>query len=315
MRALTRTITITLLTAAAVVAQQGTSFAQSGDDAIRRLEEKVDTLTQENATLRQRMQRLEAPALDSMPNVRAEARGATRPTQYRTNPWNGFYLGGSAGYGWSDVTTTTGNTSGTTAFNSSIFAPLSPGQYTTRNSGWMGGVLAGYNYEFDRKVIGVEADYNFGNIKGATSTAGVCSGFTGITPTNCSYAQSQKLNWLATLRGRFGLVVIPETMIYGTAGFALGHVDVSHSLYTAGFAGTVSASGISSTTKAGWVIGAGIESFLAPNWIARLEYLHYDLGTVNSNAPLLNPAPTGETSQTDFRVNGDIARASLIYKF
>lgn len=337
----TRFVAVVVLTATSFVASPDNSFAQSTDEVLRRLEAKLDALARENVALRKRVRQIESPrqaavkpatapepaakppgysdyaaATSSNRVATAPSAGAARRTfaASATSNWTGFYVGGSAGYGWGDPTTATSNNNPRTAFNTSVFVPLNPAQYTTKNNGWIAGVQAGYNYQITRSVLGIESDFNWTNINGVTENSAVCSGFTGGFP-NCTYSQSQKLDWFATIRGRLGFVLVPETMIYGTGGFAFGHATVSHSLFSTGFAGTFNATATTSNTKTGWVIGAGIESMIMPNWTVRLEYLHYDLGTVSSVAPILNPGPTGTTTQANFRVNGDLARVGLIYKF
>jgi outer membrane immunogenic protein len=324
----TRSLAAALLAAAGIAASANGSFAQSNDEALRRLEAKLDALARENAALRDRVRRLEAartppaaaPAAAVVTQPRSTGTGAAPAIDaVRAKPasWTGFYVGGNAGYGWGDPTTSTSNNLPVTASNSSVLVPLNPAQYTTRNDGWIAGVQFGYNYQIPRGVLGFESDFNWTNIRGATEKIAICSGYSGGLP-NCTHVQSQKLDWLATVRGRAGFVVAQETMIYGTAGLAIGHANVTHSLGTRGLAGEYAATATTSVTKTGWVVGAGIEAMIARHWMARLEYLHYDLGTVSSTAPIFNvvgPTATGTSAQADFRITGELARAGLSYKF
>jgi outer membrane immunogenic protein len=75
-----------------------------------------------------------------------------------------------------------------------------------------------------------------------------------------------------------------------------------------------------SETRVGWTVGAGGEWMFTSNWSAKLEYLHYDLGSANYGTPVSNVAQTlgpiftlGQSSSTNFR--GDIVRVGLNYKF
>ncbi len=328
-----------LLAGAVLAAGSPDVFAQSNDEILRRLEAKIEALAKENAALRERVRRLErataeggksegtkaagakaatttaaAPAAVPSAAMEAQARAVTGVGAARASRWTGLYVGGTGGFAWGNPTTATSNNNDTTAFNTSVFVPLNPAEYHVRTTGWTVGALAGVNQQLNnRLVVGVEGDFSWADIDGAISKTAICAGYAGGNP-NCTYAQSQKLQWLATLRGRLGFSVIPDTVIYGTAGLAAGRISFSHSLHTAGFAGTFDAAATGTATKAGWAIGAGIESWLAPNWILRLEYLHYDLGTISSTAPILAPGPTGTSARADFRVYGDVARGSLIYK-
>ena len=60
---------------------------------------------------------------------------------------------------------------------------------------------------------------------------------------------------------------------YVTGGLAVGNVKNS-----------ISGFGDSSTTKAGYALGGGVEAALAGPWTAKVEYLYADLG--RSSAPL-----------------------------
>ena len=66
----------------------------------------------------------------------------------------------------------------------------------------------------------------------------------------------------------------------------------------------------------GWVAGAGVESFIgSSNWLARLEYLHYDFGTVESTSSVTSNVP-GVLSLTDRggRQTIETVRAGVSYK-
>ncbi|HWP27680.1 MAG TPA: outer membrane beta-barrel protein [Xanthobacteraceae bacterium] len=339
MHLLARSAAIIVVAASHLAMGSPGTFAQSNDEILRRLEAKIDALAKENAALRERVRRLEraktdsakpettqtaaskietttaaAPAAIPSTAMEAQARAVSGVVAARANRWTGLYVGGSGGFAWGNPTTATSNNNSTTAFNTSVFVPLNPAEYHARTTGWTAGVLAGLNHQLNnRLVIGGEGDFSWTDLDGTVTKTTICAGYAGGDP-NCTYTQSQRLRWLATLRGRLGFLVIPDTVIYGTAGLAAGRVSFSHSLRTTGFAGTFTAAATGADTKAGWVVGTGIETWLAPNWIMRLEYLHYDLGTVSSTAPILAPGPTGTSARADFRVYGDVARGSLIYK-
>jgi len=135
--------------------------------------------------------------------------------------------------------------------NSDSSAPFAGGSFRT-SGGLVGGTL-GYNWQTGWTVFGVEGDLDWSNIRGSTSCAG----------TSCSTHN----NWLGTLRGRLGYAW-NRVMPYVTGGLAGG--DISHS---------ITGSGSSHTTKAGWTLGGGLEGALPwPRWTAKVEYLYVDLG-------------------------------------
>jgi outer membrane immunogenic protein len=328
----TRSLAIAVCIATIFVTWPKHSFAQSNDEVLRRVEAKLDALERENAALRKRVRRLEKAKTSvaasnpaSLPSQQKETQG--EPVMQRAGSetaswtgvsdpvsWTGFYVGGSAGYGWGSPTTITSNDNRSTGNGGiSVFVPLNPGQYTPNVSGVMAGVQAGYDYQIGRTVLGVVSDFSWANIKGDAGNTAVCGGFQAGAPF-CTYTQSQKLDWFGTVRGRFGFVLVPDTMVYGTGGLAFGHAVVSQSLFSSGFVGTFSAAATTSDTRTGWVIGGGIESMITPNWTVGLEYLHYDLGTITSVAPISGPGPA-TTAAAKYQINGELARASLTYKF
>ncbi len=154
-----------------------------------------------------------------------------------------------------------------------------------------------------------------------------------LASANAALTASNAVNWLGTLRGRIGIAVVPNVLLYGTGGLAYGGVSSSTSISEAfagpaatGITGTFPALGNFSQTRAGWTAGAGGEWMFSGNWSAKFEYLHYDLGSASYGTTVSNfatagaivPAGTlvytlGQTSTASFR--GDIVRVGLNYKF
>ena len=82
---------------------------------------------------------------------------------------------------------------------------------------------------------------------------------------------------LGTLRARFGYSW-NRVFLYGTGGLAFGNVKSSVLAVTDDsdvFAGSYS------KVRFGWTAGAGVEYAFADRWSAKLEYLHFDLGSVD----------------------------------
>jgi outer membrane immunogenic protein len=170
--------------------------------------------------------------------------------------WTGFYVGGNVGYGWSEVKP------GTVSFYDpvSVFAGSIDGiNYSPK--GVIGGVQAGYNFQFNNMMLGLEIDYSATGIKGAVYNP------TGSTSTS-------KIDGLATARARAGLV-IDRTLIYATGGLAVAHTKTTLDDYYVGYVITTS----DAATYVGWTVGAGAEFALSPNWTVKAEYLYADLGS------------------------------------
>jgi outer membrane immunogenic protein len=102
--------------------------------------------------------------------------------------------------------------------------------------------------------------------------------------------------WDASVRARFGMLVTPSVLVYGTGGVAFGEVKGSFS-YNAisnyvtdsgslDLLHTASAVGSWSETRVGWTGGGGIEVALWGAWKARIEYRYTDLGEFTKVVPV-----------------------------
>jgi outer membrane immunogenic protein len=137
------------------------------------------------------------------------------------------------------------------AWGSSQWAGFS----TFNTSGGLIGGTVGYNRQFGQVVVGVEGDLDWANIQGG-----------GI----CTFACQTTDKWLGTVRGRVGSA-IDRWMPYAPGGLAFGNYQAQSNL------------GTSSTTNAGWTLGAGVEYGIVPNVSVKAEYLYVNLGDFNCN--------------------------------
>ena len=156
--------------------------------------------------------------------------------------WTGFYLGIHAGYGWGEVIENTA-------------VELNP-------SGVLGGVQAGYNYQFAPNwVLGVEADWSF---TGMDDVHVLRAGFITVTTVN-------ELQYFGTLRGRLGYSV-DRWLVYATGGLARGFLSGSTTFLGATFN--------DSNWHWGWAAGGGLEYAFSNNLSAKAEYLFVDLNDI-----------------------------------
>jgi len=153
--------------------------------------------------------------------------------------WSGLYVGAQIGYGWGDTDAT------------SFAGPTETYSYDT--DGWLGGVHAGFNWQANALVIGLETDIELADVSGS-----------GIGSLGSRH--STAIDWLGSLRGRIGLAA-GRTLFYATGGLAYGDVSVSGPGYS------------DTETHAGWTAGAGIEHAFSPTTTARIEYRYTDLGS------------------------------------
>lgn len=203
--------------------------------------------------------------------------------------WSGFYVGVNAGYG-------VGSSAMTTTFTPAIFGGYQLGMGP---SGWLGGVQFGYNWQAGPWVLGVEGD-----LQAAALKDGICFDFCGVLTFNVE----QKLPWFATVRGRVGYAAGP-VLLYGTAGAAFTTIKTS---LTAIDGPTVSQS--FNDARAGWTVGAGIETALSGGWSAKLEYLYMDFGSISHSIP--DPfLGASNPNVFSFDVREQLVRLGLNYRF
>jgi outer membrane immunogenic protein len=256
--------------------------------------------------------------------------------------WTGWYVGVDVGGAWardpfnhSPFASTTGTI---VADPSDLAATTAAASPTLKGSGVTGGLYAGYNWQRNRFVVGLEADGSVMNIGSNSSgtfafPSTLPGGAFGPPTVTFSALNSFHVDWQATFRGRAGLVV-NDWLFYGTGGLAVAGIRESQNVATGG--STLSQFS-SSDTRAGWVAGGGIERLLWKNWILRVEYLHADYGNANHSTLFAVPAgtltntsctagtpgfiaPAGGFATTagcsiSSHVTTDVARIGLAYKF
>lgn len=186
------------------------------------------------------------------------------PAVADTFSWTGGYIGLNAGYAGGKFKHHIG-----TEFEESIAARAISGPSGSLDitaSGFVGGIQAGYNWQMDQTVIGIETDIQATNLKGELS--GTIDELGGLEV-------GTKIKWFGTTRLRLGYVPTERLMIYATGGVAYGKVETYGSIYDYSGGGV----GFSSSkTRAGYTVGAGAEYAINDNWTLKSEYLYTDLG-------------------------------------
>ena len=218
--------------------------------------------------------------------------------------------------------------------------------------GFIGGGQIGYDQQTSFNnlsfVTGIEADIQGiasanSSVSGAgiTQVGSVVESYSSGQPITTITSVTKNLNYLGTVRGRFGLLVTQNLLIYGTGGVAYGGVNLQST--TQSYAPTLSplseftyawgGSGGFSDVKVGWTAGGGAEWMFMPGWSLKGEYLYYDLGNVaynqgNSGAQC-TPANRGgfsglnttgqywwaNNTYASTRFNGNLARLGINYHF
>jgi len=176
--------------------------------------------------------------------------------------WTGFYVGGHLGGGWSTVSPV--------AIDPTAAFPVGTAFNSGHLSGALGGIQAGYNYQMDRWVFGIEGEYSWARLRGSETTPG--TGFTETTNYRSPYA--------AILAGRVGYAA-DRALWYVKGGG--GWTKFSYpGLTVVNGSGALSDTFGGSVTESGWVIGGGVEWSFAPHWSVKLEYDHFDFGHFNN---------------------------------
>lgn len=150
------------------------------------------------------------------------------------NTWSGPYAGVSLGYGFSGTTT--------------------PATGDVDTKGFVGDAFAGYNFQNNMFVYGLEGDVGYGNIKG-DNAAGT----------------ETKSGLEGSLRARMGVAVTDDVLIYGTAGGAAQRLTVNDPI------------GEDSQTMLGWTAGGGVDVKLTEQVFGRVEYRYTDFGSKDFN--------------------------------
>jgi outer membrane immunogenic protein len=183
-------------------------------------------------------------------------------------------------------------------------------------SGFTGGIQGGYNWQSGTLVYGGEADFGALDLsRSVTATGAFPFVFLG---TNYTLVDSVSAEWLATLRGRIGMTVTPQLMLYATGGIAFTDVKISSSYSDnavgGGFPG---GTGYASRSdfRTGWTVGGGGEWRFDSCWSLKAEYLYVDFGSKTVAVAASNTPAFTQTMQIDADLSAQIARVGLNYFF
>ena len=242
--------------------------------------------------------------------------------------WTGFYIGGNVGYGWG--TANDGISFLQSQAPSAGFASLTASD-NNRLSRAIGGIQAGYNWQAQNYLVGIEADIQASGKWGSSTYGGtiidtaVAAGNTG------TITSAGEIEWFGTVRGRIG-VTSDRWLVYGTGGLAYGEVKTNGNVLPAISLAILPTFPIvwnDSATKVGWTLGAGVENaILSSNWSWKIEYLYIDLGKINAGVsggvgncygppggPCNGPLGTPAFGTVTTRITDNIIRLGVNYKF
>jgi len=199
----------------------------------------------------------------------AQAADIIEPTAY---DWTGPYIGLQAGYAWGENDLSANNLEdvspggGGAGINGAATIDGEDGTFDL--DGFVGGAHAGYNWQTDGLVLGVEGDIEYADLNDevdilASSGSGVLVGVDEV-----------EVNWLGSLRLRAGFAV-DRALFYATGGLAVGGAKLtSKDELGDKFADE-------NATKWGWTIGGGVEYAFTDDLSGRIEYRYTDLGKID----------------------------------
>ena len=165
-----------------------------------------------------------------------------------TDDWRGFYVGVNAGYNLGKFNPVFGVEGDSTKVN------------LDDNSPFVGG-HAGFLAQTGMFVVGVEGGFQYWNWKASD-------------PTLATF--QQEIDWVAYANLRAGLTPVSGLLIYATGGAAWAHSKAS----------ITDVADLGANVLMGWNAGVGVEFKINPNWVAGVEYRHYDFGKATPT-PLL----------------------------
>jgi outer membrane immunogenic protein len=234
-------------------------------------------------------------------------------TAGRTGPvmlpftWAGPYFGLNIGGQWtSDTVSTISAGPGFFAGEAQSLDAMSRG--TVNAAGAIGGMQAGYNWQFDQAVVGLEVDFNGATATGNRSIIGIFNSppGTGLTTT------VKQPMFISTVRPRVGWT-FDHLMVYATGGYAFATYQVVDSFnFTVGQPGNQA----DVTAKlSGWTAGAGVEYAFYKGMSLKLEYLYLGMGTFTTN--IGSPATIAQPTNINVRhsLSDNIIRLGLNFHF
>jgi outer membrane immunogenic protein len=211
-----------------------------------------------------------------------------KPAPYLPPPpqqfsWTGFYLGGYAGG---------------TFGSSKLDNVTEPGVFlgNPSSSGFTGGGLLGYNYQFGTFVVGAEGEFGFNGLRGSANYT------IGGSPRNVTFDG----NYIGRIRGRLGLDVNNNLLFYVAGGVSFAGVSSDVTNTATNFSRS------SSGNFTGFNVGVGGEYAFTQNWITRVEYIYDGFGSRSFyyGAPV---TPYFDTRSVSW--NQNTVRAAIEYKF
>ena len=222
------------------------------------------------------------------------ARGDRSIPAYATSGPNSFFAGGN------------------------VLSVTSNGSKSFDMSGGLAGGQIGYLFQTGRAVFGVEASFDWTNLRGTLTNGPTVYPVT--PPSTFTWNLRGSSDFMATFLGRAGFDM-GAWYPYLTGGAAVASLKYTAS-YIDSFYPSISNNSFSST-QVGWVVGGGAEWRVTQNWMLRGEYLHIEFDGFGGNGRIACTPGVGNcvgagfstTFLFDHKFKEDLGRILLSYRF
>jgi outer membrane immunogenic protein len=229
--------------------------------------------------------------------------------------WSGFYIGINGGGAWGRTNTSMATTNDPAGFFdlANIAGVNAAGTNHINTSGAVAGGQIGYIWQSGRAIFGLEAAFDWTNLKGSRTNSQAYFDNPGIF----TVSQNPSSDWLFTFLARIGYDA-GSWYPYLTGGLAVADLKYGFNYTDATFAPACACAASFSQTKAGYAVGGGVAVKLSSNWSLRGEYLFIGFSDLNATSRITGTPPfdIGTASFAhSVSFNENIARVALDYRF
>lgn len=230
--------------------------------------------------------------------------------------WSGSYMGIKAGYSQYENKGTGAHSDDGFGQPNNLANIWNDVSKEKNNNKAFGGFEAGYNWQKDRLVYGLVADFSF--INSTSHSSGTRSNSAEDSPlisgaelnaNKYSFNRTDKMKWLSTVRGKVGYET-NNLLPYVTGGIAFAKVKNLHQNVTC--CPTLYENDIDSVLT-GWTLGAGLTKKIKDNLSLTLEGLYTEFpdkkGSFGSTIPYQSSSRTG--IQSPYKIDNNIMSVTL----
>lgn len=233
---------------------------------------------------------------------------ANAPTSTGEPAWQGLYIGALSGLALTNFNAKTGTQAGSLLDATQATIVNQAGNQHLKPDGFLAGITAGYNWQLQHFLFGLEGDLQSLSVNDTTNSGAILySTLPSYQFVITSYAAE---NWLMTARPRIGWIT-DSGLFYLTGGWAAAWLQSD-------FIFTNNARAFESQRvrqfKSGYAAGAGFETGLTNHISMKIEYLLARFG--RTTASKMNQSiPPNQTFTNSVNLNENIIRLGLNYHF